>query len=89
LVLQAIAEQQGLAVTEDQVDTSIREAFGADGDDNRASERALRQPEIRERVRTSLIEEQTTKWLVEHATAAPEAKPRTRKPAPAPQEQQS
>ena len=72
LVLQAIAEQQGLVVSDDQVDASIRETFSADGGDNRANERALRQPEIRERVRTSLIEEQAAKWLVEHATTAGE-----------------
>jgi trigger factor len=87
LVLQAIAEKQGLAVSDDEIDASIREAFSADGGDSRAAERAQRQPEIRERVRTSLIEEQTVKWLVEHASAPAEAKPRSRKAAPAPQEE--
>ena len=72
-VLQAIAEKEGLAVTEDQVDANIREAFSADGGDRRAVERALQRAEIRERVRSALIEEQAAKWLVEHATPSAEA----------------
>jgi len=97
-VLQAIAEREGLAVTEEQVDANIREAFSADGGDRRAVERALRQAEIRERVRTALIEEQAAKWLVEHASPsaepqasegeiASEAPPASESPAPELQEQ--
>ena len=73
-VLQAIAEREGLAVTEDQVDADIREAFSADGGSGRTVERALHQAEIRERVRSALIEEQAAKWLVERATTSEEAK---------------
>jgi trigger factor len=83
LVLQAIAEQEGLTVADDQVDANIREVFSADGGNSRAAERALHQPEIRERVRTSLIEEQAAKWLVEHASDAPEApQPESTDPEP-------
>ena len=81
-VLQAIAEQEGLVVAEDQVDANIREAFGADGGDGRAAERALRQAEVRERVRSALIEEQAAKWLVEHAKGEQSAPPSTTPPAP-------
>ncbi len=77
-VLQAIAEQEQLTVSEDQIDTNIREAFGSDGGgDSRAVERALRQEEIRERIRSALIEEQAAKWLVEHAITAETVEPTT------------
>ena len=86
-VLQAIADKEGLAVSEEQVDASIREAFSSDGSDDRATDKALRQPEIRERVRMSLIEEQAAKWLVEHATASGETAPPSGDLAPELQEQ--
>ncbi len=95
-VLQAIAEKEELAVTDEQVDANIREAFSADGGDRRAVERALKQAEIRERVHTALIEEQAAKWLVDHASPAgesptsesePPKEPTSEAPAPALQEQ--
>ncbi len=99
-VLQTIAEREGLVVPEERVDASIRDAFSADGGGNRAAERALRQGPVRERVRSSLIEEEAAKWLVEHAkgpeptdaaqdeagSAASEQEPES--PAPESQEQQ-
>ena len=85
-----------MAVTEQQVDANIREAFSADSGDRRAVERALKQAEIRERVHTALIEEQAAKWLVDHASPAGESSasesespkdPESESPAPALQEQ--
>jgi FKBP-type peptidyl-prolyl cis-trans isomerase (trigger factor) len=67
-VLQAIAEEQELSVSDDEVDASTREAFGADVGGNRSANRTLRVAEIRERVRTALLEQRAAKWLVEHAT---------------------
>ena len=57
-----------------RVDADIREAFSADGGSGRTVERALHQAEIRERVRSALVEEQAAKWLVERATTSEEAK---------------
>jgi trigger factor len=67
-VLQAIAEAQELSVSEDEVDASTREALGGDAGGNRSANRALRQAEIRDRVRTALLEQRAASWLVEHAT---------------------
>ncbi|MEA2640636.1 MAG: trigger factor [Chloroflexota bacterium] len=67
-VLRAIAEHEHVEVSEDDVDASVREAMGADGADRRAIERALRQAEIRARVRSALLEQRTAKWLVDEAT---------------------
>jgi trigger factor len=73
-VLQAIAAEEGIEVDEADVDTGIREALTADGGNARDIGRALRQPEIRDRVRSALLEQQTAKWLIERALGpAPEA----------------
>jgi FKBP-type peptidyl-prolyl cis-trans isomerase (trigger factor) len=73
-VLQAIAAEEGIEVEEADVDTGIREALTADGGNARDIGRALRQPEIRDRVRSALLEQQTAKWLIERALGpAPEA----------------
>jgi len=67
-VLQAIAEREGLEISDAEVDQGIREAISLEGGDARAAARAIRQPEIRERARTALIEQKAASWLVEHAT---------------------
>ncbi len=73
-VLQAIAAQEGIEVANEDVDSSIREAMIADGVSGQAVNRAIRQPDIRERVRSSLLEQRTATWLFEHALGpAPEA----------------
>lgn len=72
-VLRAIAEQEEISVPEDEVDERIRAALRSDGSDERSVARALRQAEVRERVRLALSEERASKWLVEQATVAPRA----------------
>ena len=67
-VLQALAEEEGLTVAEDEVDASIHEAFPEDGGGSRPASRAMPQDEIRERVRSGLLEHRAARWLVEHAT---------------------
>lgn len=67
-VLQAIAAEEGLTVTEEEVDTRILAMVQADGGDSRSGARISREPTIRDRVRASLLEERGAQWLVEHAT---------------------
>jgi trigger factor len=91
-VLQAIAERESLEITDEEIDTGIREALEVDGSDQRAITRALRQEEIRSRARTALIEQKAARWLVDHATTAepppaPAKKSSSRKAAPAAEEQ--
>ncbi len=68
LVLQEIAQREGISVTDEEVDTGIREAFASEDAQERVITRALKLPDLRERVRTQLLEERAASWLVEHAT---------------------
>ena len=87
-VLQAIAEEEGLTVADDEVDASIREAFPDAGSGSPPANRALHQDEIRERVRSGLLEQRAARWLVEHATEGPGA-PASAVAAPEQPEEQS
>jgi trigger factor len=70
LVLQEIAKREGMSVTDEEVDTGIREAFASEDAQERVITQALKLPDLRERVRTQLLEERAAAWLVEHATGA-------------------
>jgi trigger factor len=78
-VLQAIGAREGVAVSDEEVDAAIREA--AEREDARPNSItvALRNPELRERMRTGLLEERAAKWLLDHAMPSPA-------PAAAPEE---
>jgi trigger factor len=67
LVLQEIGAREGISVTDEEVDTGIREAFEREDANERMITTALRTAELRERVRTSLLEERAAKWLIDHA----------------------
>ncbi len=75
LVLRAIAAQEGLEVNDEQIDGHIRSALSTEGGDQRSVARALRNSEVRERAKSSLLEQGAVQWLLEHAI---------REPAPAP-----
>ncbi len=85
LVLQEIAAREGISVIEEDVDAGIREAFAREEAQDRVVAQALKLAELRERVRTSLLEERATSWLMEHATnsAPTEAAPTDAVPADA------
>jgi trigger factor len=70
-VLRAIADQENLTVTEDEIDAGIRAAFGADNADQKAMTRALKNLDVRERARSSLLEQRAVQWLLEHAIREP------------------
>jgi trigger factor len=81
-VLQEIAAREGISVTDEEVDAGIREALEQDDANERMITTALRTAELRERARTSLLEERAVQWLVDHAmpsaqteAAAPEEGP--------------
>jgi trigger factor len=71
LVLRGLAEQEGLAVSEEEIDEAIRTALGAEGGDEKAIARALRASEIRDRARASILEQRAVQWLIEHAIREP------------------
>lgn len=71
-VLQKIAAEESIEVGDEEVDAGIREALGREETNERDVHRALQQRELRERVRASLLEQRTARWLVEHATGGGE-----------------
>jgi trigger factor len=74
-VLRAIAANEDMEISDDDLDEGIRAALSTDGSDQRAVARALKNPEVREGARGSLLESRAVQWLIEHAI---------REPAPAP-----
>jgi trigger factor len=73
LVLQEIAVRETISVTDEEVDAGIREAFEREDANERVITNALRTAELRERVRTSLVEERAAKWLIDHAMPSAQA----------------
>jgi trigger factor len=73
LVLQAIAEQEGVEVSEEAVDATIQEALSNGNQTRTATSPLLKDPQVRERVRASLREDRAADWLFQHVTGeAPE-----------------
>jgi trigger factor len=73
LVLQEIATRESIEISDDDVDLGIREAFARENASEKVIAAALRREELRERVRTALLEERAAKWLVDHAMPEVEA----------------
>jgi len=87
-VLRAIAAKEELELTDEDVEEGIRAALTSDGGDQRAVTRALKNAEVRERARGSLLEQRAVQWLLEHAIREPapapsgEAEPQATEPEP-------
>lgn len=67
-VLQTIAAEEEVRVSDDEVDAEIQQMFRIGGSDEHAVARVLRDEEMRQRIRTSLVERKAARWLIEHAT---------------------
>src|SRR5205085_375698 len=74
-VLRALADQEELSVTDEEIDEGIRSALASDGSDQKAIARAVKSSEIRERARASLLERRAVQWLMEQSIAEPAPAP--------------
>jgi len=66
-VLRAMADEEKLEVSDEEIDEAIRTALASEGRDQKAIARAVKSAEIRERARASLLERRAVQWLMEHA----------------------
>lgn len=86
-VLQAIAAEEALEIADDEIDNSIRTTLAADNAKDRDVSRALRQPEIRDRVRSALLEQHAAQWLVDRTLGSEPAMESEVDPALTPREE--
>ncbi|MPZ14784.1 MAG: trigger factor [Chloroflexi bacterium] len=73
--LESIAAREGLEFSDQEISAEIRDSLQADRADERTIERAVQRPEIRDRVRTAMIDREALRWLVDHATNPASAAP--------------
>lgn len=67
LVLEAIGEAEGITVTDEEVDARIDEMVGDDEESSDKYREQLNEPEVRERIASSIKVTKTIDFLVEHA----------------------
>lgn len=72
LVLEAISIAEGISVTAEEVDARIDEMAGEDSEANKGYREQLNQPEIRDRLSSTLQVTKTIDLLVEHANVTEE-----------------
>ena len=67
-VLQRIAAEEGLQVTEEEVEADVRAILEATNATNRAAQQSFQLPKARQSVRASLLESKAVEWLFSNAT---------------------
>ncbi|MBM2811146.1 MAG: tig [Chloroflexi bacterium] len=76
-ILQAIAASEEIVISDDEIDAAIRLALESEDADRRTIDRAIKQPEVRQRMQKSLMEQGALKWLVSNAVGVRGAVPET------------